>query len=66
MKVIRASSLDSADKRRFVELTPKVDADLQRELEYDAMLFHSAFVRETWKKQKRGRGRVSGETRKGL
>ena len=62
MKVIRASSLDEADKRRFVELTPRVSPDLQRELEYEAMVFNSAFVRETWKKQKRGasRGKQKG------
>lgn len=58
MKIVRAQWLDAADRQRFVELAPKNDADLQRELEYEAMLFNSAFVRETWKKQKRGASRV--------
>jgi hypothetical protein len=53
MKIVRARSLDSADKRRFVELTPRVSPDLQRELEFEAMLFNSAFVRQSWRKQKK-------------
>jgi hypothetical protein len=57
MKVVRAGNLDAADRQRFVELTPKVDADLQRELEYEAMLFHSAVIRQSWRKQKRGASR---------
>jgi hypothetical protein len=57
MKIVRAKSLDSADKRRFVELTPRVSPDLQRELEFEAMLFNSAFVRQSWRKQKRGASR---------
>lgn len=62
MKVVRSSSLDSADKKRFVELTRRVSPDLQRELEFEAMLFNSAFVRQTWRKQKRGasRGKQKG------
>jgi hypothetical protein len=59
MKIVRARSLDSADRRRFVELTPRASPDLQRELEFEAMLFNSAFVRQSWRKQKRGRGRVN-------
>ena len=66
MKVVKVNSLDAADKKRFAELNKRVSPDLQRTLEYEAMLFNSAFVRQTWRKQKRGRGRVSEETRKGL
>ena len=62
MKVVRANLLDAADRKRFVEFTPRVSPDLQRELEYEAMLFNSAFVRQTWRKQKRGasRGKQKG------
>jgi hypothetical protein len=53
MKIVRARNLDAADRKRFVELTPRVSPDLQRELEYEAMLFNSAFVRQSWRKQKK-------------
>lgn len=61
--IIRARDLGSADRKRYVELASKnVDADLERELEYAALMFNSAFVRQTWRKQKQsgaGRGRKS-------
>lgn len=64
--IIRARDLGSADRKRYTELADKrVDADLQRELEYEALVFNSAFVRQTWRKQKQsGAGR--GQKSKGL
>ena len=53
MKVVRAKLLDAADRRRFSELQPKIDADALRQMEYDALVFNSAYVRQTWRKQKK-------------
>jgi len=62
MKIVKAGSLDLADRRRFAELRQHTDVDQLRELEYEALVFNSAFVRHTWRKQKQsgaGRGRKS-------
>lgn len=53
MKVVKAASLDRADRHRFSELRTQTDVDRLRELEYEALVFNSAFVRHTWKNQKK-------------
>lgn len=57
MKVIRASSLDKHDRKRFVELTPKVDVDAVREAEYLAAAFNMGFVRQSWRAAHKNRRR---------
>ena len=57
MKVVRSRALDVNDRRRFVELTPRVNADAEREAEYLAMLFNSQFVRESWRTANKKRRR---------
>lgn len=57
MKVVPARLLDKHDKKRFVELAPRVDADAEREAEFLAMMFNQQFVRHTWRAAVIGRRR---------
>ena len=55
--VIRVSKLDRHDKRRFVELTGEVDADIEREVEYLAAVFNMGFVRQSWREAYKSRNK---------
>jgi hypothetical protein len=55
MKVVKASTLDNHDKRRFVELAKSVDADIEREVEYLAAVFNMGFVRQSWREAYKSR-----------
>lgn len=57
MKVVRSRSLDKHDKRRFTELTPRIDVDAVREAEFLAAAFDMGFVRQSWRAAHQNRRR---------
>jgi len=58
MKVVPVRGLDSHDRKRFSDLSPRVDADAVREQDWLAMAFNQAFVRATWRRQRSSRKRA--------
>ena len=53
MKVVKESSLDNSDKRRFSVLRRRIDVDMLLELAYDKRIHDAEVLAKTWRDQKK-------------